>query len=409
MHGRTLQSAPSDVDPDYPQYGTFFSDSIGVFGFDPTDNVNGIKDPAATTDFMGYSPDDSWISAYTYNALRGSNFGPTGGSQPAANQAHGRQGVLSETLFLGLSISRERKVTRRPSFHYPAPSHGRPGCCEFIAELQDQDHNTLICATLHPDCNHVGCHCWPKIIREAIPYPSEAKHLLVYEGEKCIYEEEIPVPPHVKIEGIDQAEDGVLLKWSVTGRQRNNHLWHIVQWYDEDFDTWRGVAPRQQDRELMLSREIFGKRSAMMLRVLTTSGIATDVAQTNAAFEAWRHIAPEISLRGVTNAVKAPVPIEAVIEAVVTDASGTQLDDSRAMWHGNGGAALTRGRKLDLRILPPGRHTIRFAVPLASGSFAASSWLVERTAEGFLMHQAIREPAPNSRAASCDCYDHEGH
>jgi hypothetical protein len=131
--------------------------------------------------------------------------------------------------------------------------------------------------------------------------------------------------------------------------------------------------------------------------------------QTDATFEAWRYIAPVISLRGMTSADHVSVPIEAVIEAVVTDASGTRLDDSRAMWHGNGGAALARGRKLDLRMLPPGRHAVRFAVPLASGSFAASSWLVERTGGGFLLHQDIPEPAPKPRAASCDCYDHEGH
>ena len=54
--GGRCSPAPSGVDPNYPQYGAFFSDSIGVFGFDPTDNINGVKDPAAITDFIGLFP-----------------------------------------------------------------------------------------------------------------------------------------------------------------------------------------------------------------------------------------------------------------------------------------------------------------------------------------------------------------
>jgi len=119
---------------------------------------------------------------------------------------------------------------------------------------------------------------------------------------------------------------------------------YIVQWYGAASDAWRGAAPRQLYRELMPSREMFGKGPKMMVRVLATSGIATGVAKTDATFEAWKYTSPAVSLRGAPSVADKPVPIEAVIEAVATDMSGAQLDDSRATWYGNGGAALARGR-----------------------------------------------------------------
>jgi hypothetical protein len=62
-----------------------------------------------------------WATArYTYNGLRGSNFGAAGGPSPGGGSPHLEAGVDIETLFLGLSINRDRQVQRRPSFHYPA-------------------------------------------------------------------------------------------------------------------------------------------------------------------------------------------------------------------------------------------------------------------------------------------------
>jgi len=67
---------------------------------------------------------------------------------------------------------------------------------------------------------------------------------------------------------------------------------YIVQWYGAASDAWRGAAPRQLYRELMPSREMFGKGPKMMVRVLATSGIATGVAKTDATFEAWKYTSP---------------------------------------------------------------------------------------------------------------------
>ncbi|MFP5228952.1 MAG: hypothetical protein ACLGXA_15140 [Acidobacteriota bacterium] len=406
--GGRCHPAPSDTDSNYPQYGNFFSDSIGVFGFDPTDNVNGVKDPSQITDFMGYSPDDTWISAYTYNSLRGSNFGPVGGGSPsgnrAGNRAHGRQDVISEILFLGLTISRERKVERRPSFHYPAPGLDLCACGRFTAELLDSDRKTLICATLHSDCNRVGCKCWPKVTRDQIPYPAGSRWLVVFEGDKAIYEEEIPDPPQVKIEGYQQSDGGCTVQWSAAQRG-DSGLWYIVQWYDTRSEAWRGVAPRLQNTSLLVPRSLFAKQAVLPLRVLATSGIATGVAEGQATLDGWTQTAPAVALVGANPSAGKAVAIPGVLQATVTDISGREADYSRATWYGNSGAELGRGSSVDLRNLPMGRQTIRFTAPLPEGGFAAGAWLIEHTAGGFLLHAAIPEPAPKA-PADCSSANH---
>lgn len=401
--GGRCNPAPSGVDPNYPQYGNFFSDSIGVFGFDPTDNINGVKDPSAITDFMGYSPDDTWISAYTYNALRGSNFGPVSGSPPSGNRAHGRQDVNSEILFLGLTITRDRTVTRRPSFHYVAPGLNLCQCGRFTAELLDKDQNTLVCAALHADCNRVGCKCWPKITRDQIPYPSESRTLVVYEGEKEIYREEIPKPPAVTIEGFDQEKDGVLVKWSSPKGEGKKSLWYVVHWYDARSESWRGVGPRTQETSFLIPQNLFATGAEVEVRVLATSGIATGSATKVVSLDNWKYESPSIRLLGANPSADVPVKGMDVIRAGTFDKSGRQLDDTRSAWYAGNGAELARGSSLDLRKLGLGRQVVRFATPLVEGGFAATSWLVEGTPAGFLIHQQIPEQPAKPRSPNCTC------
>ena len=402
--------APSNVDPNYPQYGNFFSDSIGVFGFDPTDNINGVKDPSQITDFMGYSPDDTWISAYNYNSLRGSNFGPVGGASPSGNragtQAHGRQGVLSEMLFLGLTISRDRQVKRRPSFHYPAPGLNLCDCGRFTVELLDEARNTLICAALHADCNRVGCKCWPKVTRDEIPYPAASRWLVVFDEEKTIYEERIPDPPKLQIEGFQPADGGVVVSWRATDNSPDCCLWYLVQWYDRRSESWRGVAPRLQENSLLIPRQLFAKESEIPIRVLATAGIATGVVQGQASIEGWQPSPSSVVLAGVQSTVNQPVAIPGVLQAAVIDVSGREADYGRAAWYSSNGAEIGRGNSLDLRKLSMGRQLIRFTVPLPEGGFASNSWLVERNLAGFLMHAVIPEPVPKVVTPDCGTEDH---
>jgi hypothetical protein len=326
-----------------------------------------------------------------------------GGVAPSGNRAHGRQDVNSEILFLGLTIGRDRTVKRRPSFHYVAPASSLCDCGRFTAELLDKDRNTLICATLHSDCNRVGCKCWPKVTRDQIPYPQESKWLLVYEGEKQIYQEEIPDPPQIQINGFEQQEAGVLVKWSASKVDANGSLWYVVHWYDQRSEAWRGVAPRLQETSLLIPHALFAREQRLQIRVLATSGIATGVATDLATFDGWKYTPPTVQLLGSSASTDGPVKIGSVIQAGVFDSSGRQIAGDRSSWYSSNGDELASGLALDLRKLPLGRQVVRFATPLPKGGFAAGAWLIERTPGDCLLHQQVPQPPPKPRSPNCTC------
>ena len=223
---------PANVDPNYPQYGSLPSDSIGVFGFDATAGANNVFPPATTFDFMAYSF-PQWVSAYTYAGIAGAfptTGGPGAGPSGGAG-AHQLPGSRPELLLLALSIARDRTVTRIPSFAFVmAPtSHGS---CEsdFTVELLDGEKQVLACAPLSCACeNSGGCHCWPKQIRDTIAWPQGARLLRVYEHDQLIYEEEIPDPPKIEIVSADVDKARVHLTWKALGASKGD-LWYVVHW-----------------------------------------------------------------------------------------------------------------------------------------------------------------------------------
>lgn len=104
---------PANVDPNYPSYGALPAGSIGVFGFDPVGYQ--VLNPAGTFDTMAYRF-PQWISAYTYLALSGAGHPSEGGTGAGLGSAHALIDVPIETLFLGLTVHRDRTVRRRVSF-----------------------------------------------------------------------------------------------------------------------------------------------------------------------------------------------------------------------------------------------------------------------------------------------------
>jgi hypothetical protein len=394
--GGRCNPPPQNVDDHYPQYGSFPSDSIGVFGFDPTSNT--VFNPASTFDFMAYSF-PQWISPYTYNGLRGSNFGAVGGPSPGA-APHLKAGVDIETLFLKLSINRDRRVLRRPSFHYPAPLFNTGACgAQFTAEFLDVHREVLSCVPLHPDCSQQGCCCWPKDIRNDIPFPLDARWFLVWEGDRKLYEEEIPPPPLVQVTDTGRTETGVTMFWKPVAREGQPPpdpclLWYLVQWFDKPVEDWRGVAPRQQQPALLIPRRLFGRRGQLQVRVLATTGIATGITPYTINFDKGGAPVLQLDLQGVDPEGPRPAVLPNVVRAQILDETGRQLPGERIAWYGSNGQELGRGGQLDLRVLGPGRQRLR-AVVLGTGSAAiARNWTVERTAGGFLLHEATADRAP---------------
>jgi hypothetical protein len=185
---------PAHQDSSYPDYDSFSSDSIGEIGFDPATNT--AFDPATMFDFMGYSS-GIWVSPYTYSGLMGefpSSSGLSSGSALAllrgASKGISFRGqnaewirVETETLFLGLTVRRDGTVRRRPSFHFPAMRTTSKGTAtELSVELRDEDGRVVSCQPLHESCQHCRGGCWPRRLRDAVPFPDGAKKLAVVRG-----------------------------------------------------------------------------------------------------------------------------------------------------------------------------------------------------------------------------------
>jgi hypothetical protein len=377
--------SPADPDPNYPQYGSFRSDSIGVFGFDPTSNA--VFSPSQFSDFMAYFF-PQWVSAYTYNGLRGSYFHATGGPSPGA-AAHFREEVDFDIIFLGLTISRDRTVKRRPSFNFQGKLLNRKRCGQFTVELQNETREPLSCSPLHCNCDE-GCGCWPKNIRDVVPFPKGTRWLVVYEGDTKIYEEEVPPDPEIKIESGEQTKEGIILTWKP--KREDGKLWYLVHWYDRRAEAWRGVAPRQQTQRLLIPKRLFSGEKELRVRVLATPGLGTGVAEQVIKLKKDTPQRPRIILSGIDTSMKKPVQIPGVLHAALVDSAGRQLTDDRMTWYGDD-KFLGRGTQVDLRSLSIGKHYIRLATRSDLRS-TAITWQVERTLKDFVLHAEVCDPKP---------------
>jgi hypothetical protein len=377
---------PANVDGNYPQYGAFPAGSIGVFGFDATTDT--VFDPNSTFDFMAYRF-PQWVSAYTYNGLRGASFGPTPGAGGGGGGAHLIGGAEIDTLFLGLTITRERVITRRPSFHFPAPLYGAASCSvQFTAEFQDAERNPIGCSPLVPDCS-TGCECWPKTFLNDIAFPQGARWLCIYEGDRKLYEESIPDPPKLRIVGSQDQEDGVVLQWAPEGTKEGS-LWYLVHWLDGD--DWRGVAPRQQETALLVPERLFIDSPELRVRVLATSGIATGIAEATLRLDGYQPSDPAVELREAPGELQGAMPLPNVLHAMVRDRGGRQLTSGSIAWFAEDGQPLGAGQSVDLRNLGPGEHQLRVVVRRLGGHGLVRAWTIERTPEGFLLKEALPPP-----------------
>jgi hypothetical protein len=377
---------PANVDGSYPQYGTFPAGSIGVFGFDAT--TDSVLDPSSTFDFMAYRF-PQWVSAYTYNGLRGASFGPTPGAGGSGAMAHLIGGIPIDTLFLGLTITRDRQVALRPSFHFPAPLFGAAGCtAQFSVEFQDNEHNPIGCAPLVPDCS-AGCECWPKTFLNDVGFPEGARQLVIYEDDRKLHEEPIPDPPTLRVVGSEEQEDGVVLQWAPEGPpdEHGGPLWYLVHWLDGD--DWRGVAPRQQEASILIPRRLFIDSPTLRVRVLATSGIATGITEATLHLDSYQPSEPEVGIREALPEDQLPAPLPNVIHAIVRDSGGRQILADSMAWFADDGQLIGRGQSADLRALSPGEHEVRIVARRLGGQGLMRAWRIERTAQGFALKQVL--------------------
>jgi hypothetical protein len=384
---------PANVDGNYPQYGALPAGSIGVFGFDPASNT--VFDPAQTADFMAYwGP--QWVSAYTYMALGGAFPQTGGGSGASVANGHALGDVPVETLMLRLVVARDRTVRRLPSFHFPAiPRSFGDGCSEFTVELLDEARRTIMCAPIDCGCRQSGCHCWPRNMRGAIPYPPAARWMLVYEGDRKIHEELIPQPRSLRIVESKREKNGTVLVWRPQGAETDlpadgpapslDPLYYIVHWYDEEDEVWRGVIPRTTAATALVPAALYSGGD-LRVRVLATSGVATGHVETTLKGGSGRGDAreppPTLYLEGRSGKAAPNTGTSQVLRAVAIDARGKSVTPIRMCWSGEDGRQLAGGAELDLRRLPPGIRTVTASMRTPDGRFLNRGWRVESDGQG---------------------------
>lgn len=381
--------APSNTDPDYPQYGSMRSDSIGGFGFDPT--TNAVFDPATTSDFMAYSG-PNWVSAYTWAALAGAFATP-----PGSARAHGIPGVKVPVLHLGLTIDRDRKITRRPSFQYhniqdsPGCNGGCGGCSgcgpSFVVEILDGEGRVLACEPLTGGCD-CAPGCWPRHFRQKIVMPHGARQLKVFEQDQLLYEENVPAAPKLSVHEPTRTDDGMRLQWRIDGTDdgSEHRAWYLVQFYDAEDEAWRGVAPRQTQPAITIPWQLLG-RGPLPVRILATSGLNTGVVTvavdpgripedtTGAEYEQGYQILladHQPDPNGMPT-----VHTSHVLHAIAFDDLGKTVPSDNITWVDEAGTRLIQGAALDTRALAPGRHTLRAVVGARSQATPVSrTWRI---------------------------------
>ena len=417
---------PANQDSNYPKYNSYPSDSIGEVGYDPA--TNAVFDPASTFDFMGYSGPD-WVGPYTYLGLMGqfpASGGPGSsgssaqalsmlrslydGSGGGRSQSEGRAEWIPmeiDLLYLGLEIGRDRSVDRRPSFHYASDyrwSHGRE--TDFGVEVIDAAGKVLICHDLHEDCQHCDEDCWPKRIREAVTFPPGAAKLRVLEGDKQLYEEDIPEPPkvQVKCQFVDKAV-AFDVQWSATDPQKKADLWYLVQWQDRD-GSWRGHGARTQKTDARIKAVEVGWRNEVPLRVLATSGIATGVGECMLELKfSLQSPPPQVVVTSHPKSAGPEVQAGGTIQVTVLDRLGGSVSDPEIFWYDERGGEVGRGRFFDVRQLPAGQHVLRAVAPDRGSGRHDLVMIVEMDELGNCLRF---DEAPSEPASGRDTHTHSG-
>jgi hypothetical protein len=323
---------PESTDDSYPKYGTYPSDSIGEFGFDPI--ANAVRDPASTFDFMGYS-NSTWTSPYTYTALMGA-LPPTGGGpslSSTSRQMVRRRGEAKQGmgLFLRLTIGPDDHVELEPSFTHEAAAVPLAGRSDWHVEQRDAQGEVLSCIALNVPRS---CRCRrSRRVRQLISRSVDAERLAVVHDGEDVLVEPFGAPPEVTATA-KAAGDNIDVQWN-----GDDDIWVIVQGLDRA-GTWRGLAPRTQAPQIALPTSALQKRGFSKLRLLAVRGLTTAV----------------VDLRFATPGVVASSTIVTRLVAPRLLKAWVVADDgpdfATVVWSNEHGAQLGRGHTLDLRDHP---------------------------------------------------------
>lgn len=385
--------SPRNQDDEYPLYGSYVSDSIGEFGFDPATNV--VHDPAARRDFMGYSG-NAWISPYTYRKLLGggdpSPYTPSStrrmslvmASAVASSAPAPPTGELDRAewirrriplLFLSAWVDGE-DVTLMPSFTYPAYLR-RPGPdTDFEVHLEGAGGAVVACVRLQQACGVCDSDCGPFQLQGEIPWEDGAVRLVFRRGGKDIASFDIETPPKLSSK-VARKKGHVLVEWAAVGGIDPLH--YLLQWQDID-GAWRGVAPRTTETHLVLPDNFrYARRDTLKLRLLAVGLLHT----------------ASVELEVKTEGIEPPTVIDVdfdsasrIYTARARDPMGRSMPPDGLVWYDEEGGEIAQGADLPLALTRgAGVATVRL---VGAGVTAA---------EGF----ALLDPREDDDRAICGC------
>jgi hypothetical protein len=231
---------------------------------------------------------------------------------------------------------------------------------------------------------------------------------LLYEKDEVIGQWSISDPPRVSVECVEERDaDAIRVTWETEVPEGSaRELRFLVQWQD-DRGTWRGCAPRTQERELLVPRRLFAGKRHFAIRVLASAGIATgvgvcegDLGPPEASPAARARAA--IALAGVPRTGKEAVELPSLIRVVARSPLAGMMSKPEIRWYDERGGEIGRGRSFDLRRLPEGRTLLSAAVLERGQGSGTHRWLIERTPSGrFFLVRETRDgnrPKPYERA-----------
>lgn len=256
---------PPSPDPSYPVYGSYFSGSIGEYGFDNTDNA--VFKPTDYADFMSYCT-PAWISPYTHKGLL-KNFDASARVQPAA---------FGDYLQLRLTIQANGAcVVEGPAFHLRRSILEPVGrATPYVLELHGKREEILEAIPLLDGDFDERPGESPVTFSIAIPWHEATARLVVMEGDKTLHDISVePNPPKVRL--VTPANGGSLngkIQITWTG-DRHRPMNYLLRYSHDGGNTWRVVATRLASAEQLIDFDSLPGGPQCVLQLLASSGVRT--------------------------------------------------------------------------------------------------------------------------------------